>query len=241
MSFVLLMALVGAEMPAMSNAECPLGDDKIIAAPCPARSKYAAREKGPTATEVAGRPDKSAPAEPANNRGTWVRSEDYPTAALRDEIVGITGIEITVGEDGKPIHCEVTQSSGNLDLDTAACRSASSRALFFPARDVAGNPVVGSYSTIVRWQIPDYGPMDIPKPTKSVLSFIIEKDGTISNCRFVTSNRHLSNPCGYRESFNPPINANGEPVRKKVTRAFVETVSDIDDSEIDDSEKASPH
>jgi protein TonB len=51
--------------------------------------------------------------------------------------------------------CEVTASSGSSDLDAATCANVAKRARFNPATDESGARVAGSYSSAVRWEIPD--------------------------------------------------------------------------------------
>ncbi len=98
--------------------------------------------------------DESAPARPRNNRARWVTTNDYPTRDLQRENQGTTSIRLTVGANGRATACQVTGSSGHPGLDRAACRNAQRRARFTPAKDKAGNPTTGSFSTRIRWQIP---------------------------------------------------------------------------------------
>ncbi len=91
---------------------------------------------------------------PRGNAGRWATSSDYPARALRDDIEGTTGFRLTIGPDGRTTDCTVTSSSGSSDLDETTCRSLTRRARFAPATDAAGNPVVGSWSSRVRWEIP---------------------------------------------------------------------------------------
>ena len=91
---------------------------------------------------------------PRGNPGGWVSPSDYPARSLRDEVEGTTGFRLTIGRDGVPTGCTVTRSSGSADLDEATCRSLGKRARFSPATDAAGNPVEGSWTSRVRWEIP---------------------------------------------------------------------------------------
>jgi len=93
-------------------------------------------------------------AKPRGNPGNWANTNDYPSRALQQEREGTTGFSVTIGTDGRVIDCQITQSSGHADLDAATCTNVKRRARFEPAlRD--GQPVQGSYSNRVRWQIPD--------------------------------------------------------------------------------------
>jgi periplasmic protein TonB len=92
-------------------------------------------------------------AQPKGNPGNWANTNDYPSRALQQEREGTTGFRVTVGTDGRVIDCQITSSSGHPDLDAATCTNVKRRARFAPALQ-NGQPVQGSYSNRVRWQIP---------------------------------------------------------------------------------------
>lgn len=92
---------------------------------------------------------------PATDPGSWVTTDDYPAAALRDAHEGTTGFLLTIGPDGLPRRCEVTASSGHAELDDATCRLVMARARFETRRDDKGVRVGGTYRNRIRWQIPD--------------------------------------------------------------------------------------
>lgn len=94
-------------------------------------------------------------AAPRNDASRWVVTDDYPAKALREGAEGIAGFRVVVGSDGRVDACEITSSSGNPQLDEATCKNVTRRARFEPATDGNGQKVVGSYSSTVRWQIPD--------------------------------------------------------------------------------------
>lgn len=99
-------------------------------------------------------PPPPVPPQPRGNPGSWATSNDYPSSALREDREGVTRFSVTVGTDGRVQSCQVTGSSGHSDLDEATCKYISRRARFKPAtRD--GSKVVGTWSSAVRWQIPD--------------------------------------------------------------------------------------
>ena len=91
---------------------------------------------------------------PKGNPGSWATTDDYPSRALREEKEGVTRFTVQVGPDGRVTNCTVTGSSGTPELDDAACRAITRRARFTPATNGEGQPVAGSYSNSVRWQIP---------------------------------------------------------------------------------------
>jgi protein TonB len=94
-------------------------------------------------------------ASPRNDSSRWVLTEDYPSKAIREGAEGVAGFRVVVGSDGKVDACEITKSSGNAELDAATCKHVTRRARFEPATDGSGRKVVGSYSSNVRWQLPD--------------------------------------------------------------------------------------
>ena len=91
---------------------------------------------------------------PKGNPGNWATTNDYPSAALREERQGTTRFRVNVGADGKVVDCTVTGSSGSPDLDATACAKIRARARFQPATDGEGQPTTGTYSNSVRWVIP---------------------------------------------------------------------------------------
>jgi protein TonB len=92
-------------------------------------------------------------AKPKGNPGNWANTNDYPSRALQQEREGTTGFRVTVDTNGRVIDCQITSSSGHPDLDAATCTNVKRRARFEPALQ-NGQPVQGSYSNRVRWQIP---------------------------------------------------------------------------------------
>jgi protein TonB len=61
--------------------------------------------------------------------------QDYPSEALRKEQTGSVTIAIDVSASGKPDRCQVTESSGFVQLQRAACAAYMKRARYEPARD----------------------------------------------------------------------------------------------------------
>lgn len=67
---------------------------------------------------------------------------DYPRAAKRARAGGTVLVRYTVGVDGHPSGCTITQSSGNAALDAVTCRLIEQRFRYEPARDAEGRPVL---------------------------------------------------------------------------------------------------
>lgn len=101
------------------------------------------------------RPDQATDALPGKDRLRWITADDYPAAAIRQNVQGVVGISVTIGTDGRVRSCLVTQSSGSQLLDDATCRLYAKRARFTPARDADGNPTTAQRTDRYRWQIPN--------------------------------------------------------------------------------------
>jgi TonB family protein len=177
------------------------------------------------------RSSKWRPVYPAGNPGSWVTTNDYPAAALREFAQGITGFRLVIGRDGRVSDCSITASSGSNDLDAATCRLISQRARFEAARDDRGKPTEGTYSNRVRWVIPnDRNP---PEPGVLIRSYAIQQDGTMSDCRVVASSgsaRYAFHPgpytCETYVNFVPPRDVLGNPLRKRVIQTVEIKVDD---------------
>ena len=99
------------------------------------------------------KPSMASDAVPGRDRLRWITTDDYPTAALRQDIQGTVVISVMIGADGRVRSCLVTQSSGSKLLDDATCRLYTARARFTPARDADGNPTTAQRTDRYRWQI----------------------------------------------------------------------------------------
>lgn len=88
------------------------------------------------------------------NRDDWVTFYDYPKRALRQQQAGTSTFHLTVGTTGKPIRCELSLSSGHVDLDNLACALLMKRARFKPAAGLDGLATLAVFNGNVRWQIP---------------------------------------------------------------------------------------
>jgi TonB family protein len=102
------------------------------------------------------------PPVPANDSSMWVTNDDYPSSATREGRFGTSALQLTVDQLGKVIECTIIESSGSADLDNTACAVIQERAIFRPALDRRGRPVLGRYTRRVRWQLPDIPPVVEP-------------------------------------------------------------------------------
>ena len=115
------------------------GESKPIVVPLPPQPKITTHARAPI---------------PGAGRAGWVTTDDYPPSALRDEVQGVVGIDVTVGADGRVSACSVAASSGSDVLDQATCRLYARRARFQSALDDDGKATVGHYADRIRWTIP---------------------------------------------------------------------------------------
>ncbi len=118
---------------------------------------------------------------PASNPGEWASSNDYPAAALREEIEGVVRFILTVNAQGRVVDCVVTGSSGSDVLDEATCRLIAARASFEPAQGLFDKAARGTWSSAVRWEIPQ-SMNGLPPELLTVVAYTVESDGTVSAC-----------------------------------------------------------
>lgn len=77
----------------------------------------------------------------------------YPLEALRNEWQGRTAFSLFITATGAVGQCTITASSGFAVLDNETC-ALMQRASFSPALDGSGNPIGGTFTSAIRWQIP---------------------------------------------------------------------------------------
>jgi len=96
----------------------------------------------------------AAPARAVPPLASYISSDDYPAAALRNEEQGSVAFTLDVGPEGRVTACRIRQSSGSAALDGATCRIMRSRARYRPARNARGDAVPGSDRATVQWVLP---------------------------------------------------------------------------------------
>lgn len=89
---------------------------------------------------------------PIGSPGDWLSPSDYPVAALRYDMEGISTFVLTVDAQGKPTDCHITISSKFDVLDEAACERLMRNGRFVPA--LPGQPAVRRWYNRVRWVMP---------------------------------------------------------------------------------------
>ncbi|WP_328600551.1 energy transducer TonB [Pontixanthobacter aquaemixtae] len=142
------------------NKTCPDGSVVAATAACgPATKRCPDGTVVPVANacpEPPPPPPKFQPKDPTprGSPGNWASTRDYPSRALREEREGVTRFRVNVGANGRVTNCTVTGSSGHSDLDQETCKLVTRRGRFNPATNGDGNDVAGTWSSAVRWQIP---------------------------------------------------------------------------------------
>ncbi len=121
----------------------------------PAKQWVAMREEMLTA--YAATSDKGAtPASVIGDPAFGISYEDYPRGAWARHDEGATRIVYEIAPDGMMENCQIAESSGYKDLDIVACRLATQRARFAPARDGAGAPIRSRGARVIRWSLPPF-------------------------------------------------------------------------------------
>jgi protein TonB len=120
---------------APTTKSCPGGMTVAIAQACPPVVSKAAKAKA--------------------NLNSLFSTDDYPQSAIRNEEQGTTAVRLSVGTDGRVTDCSITASSGSTALDNATCNIIRRRARYTPAQDQGGNPIGGSDTARIRWELPE--------------------------------------------------------------------------------------
>ncbi|WP_375427519.1 energy transducer TonB [uncultured Sphingomonas sp.] len=131
---------------------------------------------------------------PVGSPGQWIMPSDYPPSALRagaeGRVLAILGIDRT----GKVTSCAVRTSSGNAALDAATCAVATTRVVFTPAKDAAGQGVPSKFEFSVRWALPTgtaAPPIELTTATRLDMEIAVELsldgDGKVLRCRVLTA------------------------------------------------------
>ena len=173
------------------------------------------------------------PAWPNASPATWVTMADYPAAALRSEISGVSRFQATIDTTGRVSDCAIVESSGSAILDQAACRAVMARAQFVPALDRRGKPTTGTYQNAIRWVIPREVPRIGPTPGETVMSMTVNEDGTVSDCLIEKVAEGIAvNPAGPQvcapRKMLPYRDGAGNPVKRRVVTTFRVDVLPVD-------------
>jgi protein TonB len=88
------------------------------------------------------------PPKPLQPIQSLVSPDDYPAGATGR---GTVAIDLIITKQGIPGLCEITQSGGSPQLDSATCQLLKRRARFTPAVDRNGKPSIGMVRVTVNW------------------------------------------------------------------------------------------
>ena len=94
-------------------------------------------------------------ARPKNDPARWLSNSDYRPSWTRRELTGLAKFRLEIAANGRVTDCTVTGTTGHSELDAATCSLVTKRARFEPARGGNGEPVAGSYTGSVLWQLPE--------------------------------------------------------------------------------------
>ncbi|GAA4052471.1 TonB family protein [Parerythrobacter jejuensis] len=92
---------------------------------------------------------------PRNDPGRWITDSDYRSSWINREWAGTAGFRLSIGANGRVQECTVVDSTGHPALDAATCKLVRRRARFEAALNDKGEKVPGTFSSAVRWQIPE--------------------------------------------------------------------------------------
>jgi outer membrane biosynthesis protein TonB len=94
------------------------------------------------------------PSEPTEiERWTGILQQNYPMDMLREEEEGRIGVVLTIGTNGKPSYCEVSDVAGPTSFNDTVCLLLLRHATFEPARNGEGEPIVSRYATRVTFRL----------------------------------------------------------------------------------------
>ncbi len=157
------------------------------------------------------------PTAPANNEprmlnaADLIKSSDYPAGSMSRGEVGISGYELTLN-NGRPVSCKITSSSGFEELDKATCRLATERSVFDMSTLPKGN--WSTYSNRVRWNIIATEPRAYDSNLTATQS-VSRADPNRIRCQYsdgVVSFVNAGNPCiQAATASNQPLASNTVP------------------------------
>ncbi|MBN9787836.1 hypothetical protein DMP17_04435 [Pseudonocardia sp. TMWB2A] len=171
--------------------------------------------------------DRSRSVEPITNPSEWVLTSDYPADALANNEEGTSQVTLAVNGEGKVESCSAKGESEALNM--AACLLIRERARFKPALDKEGRPTNATFTRWIRWRIPQPQNGSAVDATQAgvstkvtTLRLVIEKDGSVSDCRIAVTQDGKDMPAfnrcpsSFRERGTPMINAAGQRIRTEV-------------------------
>jgi len=106
--------------------------------------------------------DNSPKATPIGSPAAWFPADAYPPEAKAAGLQGRTAFTLDLDPQGRITSCNITSSSGSPLLDSTTCTLLVTNGRFRPARNAAGQPVAGTWSSAMVWQLaaPEAPPPD---------------------------------------------------------------------------------
>lgn len=93
-------------------------------------------------------------AKATGSQGNWIATDDYPMTVVSKGAQGTSTILWTIGLDGRAADCRTVVTSGEVELDKAACRAIIARARYTPALGFDGKPMISHSTRKVTWRLP---------------------------------------------------------------------------------------
>lgn len=131
---------------------------------------------------------------------------DYPVDAIRRGASGTVAVSIDVSAAGTPTRCTVTQAADPA-LDAATCEILMTRAHFEAGRNRRGEPIAGTFSSRIRWILPD----DSGSGPRANLSALISNDDYPAGA----IQRGASGTVGFKLD----VGANGSPTNCTISQS----------------------
>lgn len=115
---------------------------------------------------------------------TWVQKTDYPVEAIRRSQEGAVSFQLAIDSEGKVTDCDVVRSVSQ-ELDAATCRALLRSARFEPARDTNGAATSSTYSSELRWELPQVPLVSFAPAIDIVESWLVPASG-LQTCREIS-------------------------------------------------------
>jgi len=138
-------------------------------------------------------PTYAMPAQPANGRAPWLINLDelfnpdaYPFWARNLEVEGKVRVKVEVDVAGRPIACEILESSGSAEIDGGTCALLVEKGRFAPATDRKGKRVAGNFVRAIRWQLEERKALAVIDSHVRTI-FTLGKSGEVTGCRYELS------------------------------------------------------
>lgn len=93
-------------------------------------------------------------ATPTTSPVYWIAPDDYPKTVLGKGAQGTSTVLWTIGADGRVAECRTVVTSGEVELDKAACSAITRHGRYTPALGFDGKPMISHMTRKVTWRLP---------------------------------------------------------------------------------------